>query len=121
MVCSSKIIVEVEVTLRPTVSRPVRLGALPLLEQVIRCLLHWFEIAQRTKTHKVQKQDNLHTDADYGGDGYDEKPTPNSNKLNATMYQVYKMDMLGNLSKRVTLDKLTYTLGSMGSDSERNN
>jgi hypothetical protein len=31
--------VEVEVTLRPTISRPVRLGVLPLLEQVIRCYI----------------------------------------------------------------------------------
>jgi hypothetical protein len=30
----------VEVTLRPTVSRPVRLGVLPLLEQVIRCYIY---------------------------------------------------------------------------------
>jgi hypothetical protein len=32
--------VEVEVTLRPTVSRPVRLGVLPLLEQVPRCYIY---------------------------------------------------------------------------------
>jgi hypothetical protein len=32
--------VEVEVTLRPTVSRPVRLGVLPLLEQVTRCYIY---------------------------------------------------------------------------------
>jgi hypothetical protein len=31
---------EVEVTLRPTVSRPVRLGVLPLLEQVTRCYIY---------------------------------------------------------------------------------
>jgi hypothetical protein len=35
--------VEVEVTLRPTVSRPVRLGVLPLLVQVIRCYI-WVTI-----------------------------------------------------------------------------
>jgi hypothetical protein len=32
--------VEVEVTLRPTVSRPVRLGVLPLLEHVTRCYIY---------------------------------------------------------------------------------
>jgi hypothetical protein len=32
--------VEVEVTLRTTVSRPVRLGVLPFLEQVIRCYIY---------------------------------------------------------------------------------
>jgi hypothetical protein len=32
--------VEVEVTLRPTVSRPVRLGVLPFLEQVTRCYIY---------------------------------------------------------------------------------
>jgi hypothetical protein len=32
---------EVEVTLRPTVSRPVRLGVLPLLEQVTRCYIYF--------------------------------------------------------------------------------
>jgi hypothetical protein len=32
--------VEVEVTLRPTASRPVLLGALPLLEQVTRCYIY---------------------------------------------------------------------------------
>jgi hypothetical protein len=32
--------VEVEITLRPTVSRPVRLGILPLLEQVTRCYIY---------------------------------------------------------------------------------
>jgi hypothetical protein len=31
---------EVEVTIRPTVSRPVRLGVLPLLEQVTRCYIY---------------------------------------------------------------------------------
>jgi hypothetical protein len=31
---------EVEVTLQPTVSRPVRLGVLPLLEQVTRCYIY---------------------------------------------------------------------------------
>jgi hypothetical protein len=31
---------EVEVTLRPTVSRPVRLGVLPLLEQVTGCYIY---------------------------------------------------------------------------------
>jgi hypothetical protein len=33
-------LVEVEVTLRPMVSRPVRLGVLPLLEQVTRCYIY---------------------------------------------------------------------------------
>jgi hypothetical protein len=33
-------LVEVEVKLRPTVSRPVRLGVLPLLEQVTRCYIY---------------------------------------------------------------------------------
>jgi hypothetical protein len=33
----STVEVEVEVTLRPTISRPVPLGVLPLLEQVTRC------------------------------------------------------------------------------------
>jgi hypothetical protein len=33
-------VVEDEVTLRPTVSRPVRLGVLPLLEQVTRCYIY---------------------------------------------------------------------------------
>jgi hypothetical protein len=32
--------VEVQVTLRPTVSRPVRHGVLPLLEQVTRCYIY---------------------------------------------------------------------------------
>jgi hypothetical protein len=32
--------VEVEVALRPTVNRPVRLGVLPLLEQVNRCYIY---------------------------------------------------------------------------------
>jgi hypothetical protein len=32
--------VEVEVTLRPTVSRPIRFGILPLLEQVTRCYIY---------------------------------------------------------------------------------
>jgi hypothetical protein len=32
--------VEVEVTLQPTVSRPVRLGVLLLLEQVTRCYIY---------------------------------------------------------------------------------
>jgi hypothetical protein len=32
--------VEVEVTLRPTVSRPVRLGVLPLLDEVTRCYIY---------------------------------------------------------------------------------
>jgi hypothetical protein len=32
--------VEVEVTLLPTVSRPVRLGVFPLLEQVTRCYIY---------------------------------------------------------------------------------
>jgi hypothetical protein len=31
---------QVEVTLRPTVNRPVRLGALPFLEQVTRCHIY---------------------------------------------------------------------------------
>jgi hypothetical protein len=31
---------EVEVTLRPTVSRPVHLGVLPVLEQVTRCYIY---------------------------------------------------------------------------------
>jgi hypothetical protein len=35
--------IEVEVTLRPTVSRPVRLGVLPLLEQVTRCYIYLSE------------------------------------------------------------------------------
>jgi hypothetical protein len=34
------IVAEVEVTLRPTVSRPVRLGVLPLLEQVTRSYIY---------------------------------------------------------------------------------
>jgi hypothetical protein len=33
-------LLEVEVTLRPTVSRPVRLGVLPVLEQVTRCYIY---------------------------------------------------------------------------------
>jgi hypothetical protein len=33
--------IEIEVTLRPTVSRPVRLGVLPLLEQVTRCYIYF--------------------------------------------------------------------------------
>jgi hypothetical protein len=32
--------VEVEVTLRPTISRRVRLGVLPLLKQVTRCYIY---------------------------------------------------------------------------------
>jgi hypothetical protein len=34
------LVFEVEVTLWPTVSRPVRLGVLPLLEQVTRCYIY---------------------------------------------------------------------------------
>jgi hypothetical protein len=37
---AASMLVEVEVTLRPTVSRPVRLGVLPLLEQVTRCYIY---------------------------------------------------------------------------------
>jgi hypothetical protein len=33
-------VAEVEVTLRPTVSLPVRLGVSPLLEQVTRCYIY---------------------------------------------------------------------------------
>jgi hypothetical protein len=48
------------------------------------------------------------------------KITPKPNKLNAITYPIYK-NMLDNLSKRVILDQLIYSFGSMGSDSERNN
>jgi hypothetical protein len=36
----SELLIEVEVALRPTVSQPVRLGVLPLLEQVTRCYIY---------------------------------------------------------------------------------
>jgi hypothetical protein len=40
VICSAMMQVQCQVTLRPTVCRPVRLGVLPLLEQVTRCYIY---------------------------------------------------------------------------------
>jgi hypothetical protein len=45
---------EVEFTLRPTVSRPVRLGVLPLLEQVTRCYIYLSDNLTNEKWSRVK-------------------------------------------------------------------